>query len=88
VGGWFVAHSPASPPPPLLLDEPFSALDQHLASELSAELTRHVESMPLPVVLVTHDRHLARRLGHTVTLLRAGRVERIGLVRELLAADD
>jgi molybdate transport system ATP-binding protein len=83
-----LARALASEPRALLLDEPFSALDQHLASELSAELTRHVESMPLPVVLVTHDRHLARRLGHTVTLLRAGRVERIGLVRELLAADD
>jgi len=83
-----LARALASEPRALLLDEPFSALDQHLASELSAELTRHVESMPLPVVLVTHDRHLARRLGHTVTLLRAGRVERIGLARELLAADD
>jgi molybdate transport system ATP-binding protein len=83
-----LARALASEPRALLLDEPFSALDQHLASELSAELTCHVESMPLPVVLVTHDRHLARRLGHTVTLLRAGRVERTGLARELLAADD
>jgi molybdate transport system ATP-binding protein len=83
-----LARALASEPQALLLDEPFSALDQHLASELSSELTRHVESMPLPVVLVTHDRHLARRLGQTVTLLRAGRVEQVGLAREVLADRD
>ena len=83
-----LARALASEPRALLLDEPFSALDQHLASELSAELTRHVDSMPLPVVLVTHDRHLARRLGQTVTLLRAGRVEQVGLAREVLADRD
>lgn len=44
--------------------------------------------MPLPVVLVTHDRHLARRLGQTVTLLRAGRVEQVGLAREALVDRD
>jgi molybdate transport system ATP-binding protein len=80
-----LARALASEPHALLLDEPFSALDQHLASELSAELVRHVESMPLPVVLVTHDRHLARRLGQTVTLLREGRVQQVGLAREVLA---
>jgi molybdate transport system ATP-binding protein len=80
-----LARALASEPQALLLDEPFSALDQHLASELSAELTRHVEAMPLPVVLVTHDRHLARRLGQTVTLLRAGHVAQTGLAREVLA---
>ncbi|HWZ88395.1 MAG TPA: ATP-binding cassette domain-containing protein [Polyangiaceae bacterium] len=83
-----LARALASEPQALLLDEPFSALDQHLASELSAELARHVESMPLPVVLVTHDRHLARRLGQTVTLLRSGRVEQVGLAREVLVDRD
>jgi molybdate transport system ATP-binding protein len=83
-----LARALASEPRALLLDEPFSALDQHLASELSADLKRHVESIPVPVVLVTHDRHLARRLGHTVTLLRAGRVAQVGLARDLLAERD
>ncbi len=80
-----LARALASEPRGVALDEPFSALDQHLASELSAELTRHVDSLSLPVVLVTHDRLLARRLGQTVTLLRAGRVEQVGLAREVLS---
>jgi molybdate transport system ATP-binding protein len=83
-----LARALASEPRALLLDEPFSALDHHLASELSAELTQHVASRPIPVVLVTHDRHLARRLGQSVAVLRAGRVEQVGLARKVLAERD
>jgi molybdate transport system ATP-binding protein len=83
-----LARALASEPGALLLDEPFSALDQSLASELALELTEHMAALPLPVVLVTHDRNLARRLGKNVTLLRAGRVEQTGLARELLADRD
>ena len=80
-----LARALASEPCALLLDEPFSALDQRLSNELSDELTRHVEAMPLPVVLVTHDRELARRLGQTVTVLDSGRVAAVGPAREILA---
>ena len=79
-----LARALASEPGALLLDEPFSALDQRLAAELSDELARHVEAMPLPVVLVTHDPALALRLGRTVTLLEAGRIVQVGLAREVL----
>jgi molybdate transport system ATP-binding protein len=83
-----LARALASEPRALLLDEPFSALDQALVSELSAELLDHVNSLSLPVVLVTHDRKLARELGGELTLLRAGRVERVGPAREVLAGDE
>lgn len=79
-----LARALASEPRVLLLDEPFSALDQELAGELSAELAEHVKSLSIPVVLVTHDRDLAREIGGEVTLLRAGRVERVGPARDLL----
>jgi len=80
-----LARALASEPRALLLDEPFSALDQALVSELSAELADHVDSLSLPAVLVTHDRKLARELGREVTLLRAGRVEQVGRANEVLA---
>ncbi|HEY3252995.1 MAG TPA: ATP-binding cassette domain-containing protein [Polyangiaceae bacterium] len=83
-----LARALASEPRALLLDEPFSALDQALVSELGAELVEHVDSLSLPVVLVTHDRKLARDLGREVTLLRAGRVERTGVATEVLAERD
>jgi ABC-type sulfate/molybdate transport systems ATPase subunit len=56
-----------------------------LVSELSAELADHVDALALPVVLVTHDRKLLRELDREVTLLRAGRVERVGPASEVLA---
>jgi len=80
-----LARALASEPRALLLDEPFSALDQALVSELSAELAAHVDSLSLPVVLVTHDRNLARELGREVTLLRAGRVQQVGPAKQVLA---
>jgi len=83
-----LARALASEPRALLLDEPFSALDRALVSELSAELVDHVNSLSLPVVLVTHDRKLARELGGELTLLRAGHVERVGPAREVLAEGD
>jgi molybdate transport system ATP-binding protein len=83
-----LARALASEPSALLLDEPFSALDQSLASELSAELTSYIAAKPMPIVLVTHDRNLAKKLGQNLILLRAGRIERVGLARELLAERD
>jgi molybdate transport system ATP-binding protein len=80
-----LARALASEPRALLLDEPFSSLDQTLASELSAELAEYVSTLLLPVVLVTHDRTVARALGRELTLLRAGRVEKVGPARELLS---
>ncbi len=83
-----LARALASEPRALLLDEPFSALDQRLTRELSAELSEYVSSVSLPVVLVTHDRVLARALGRELILLKDGRVERVGLAREMLAELD
>jgi molybdate transport system ATP-binding protein len=80
-----LARALASEPRALLLDEPFSSLDQALASELSVEIAEYVSTLSLPVVLVTHDRAVARELGCGLILLRAGRVEKVGLARELLS---
>jgi molybdate transport system ATP-binding protein len=80
-----LARALASEPRALLLDEPFSSLDSGLASELGAEIAEYVSTLSLPVVLVTHDRALAGQLAGELTLLRAGRVEKVGLARELLS---
>lgn len=85
-----LARALASEPSALLLDEPFSALDDDLARELGRELANYVRTLDLPVVLVTHDRALARVLGADAraTLLRAGNVEATGPVSELLRERD
>lgn len=69
-----VARALAREPRLLLLDEPFSAVDQMSRQglyELLAELRRDLH---IPIVLVTHDLAEARQLADTVVVMDAGRV--------------
>jgi ABC-type nitrate/sulfonate/bicarbonate transport system ATPase subunit len=54
---------PGSQPALLLLDEPFSALDQPTREILIAELGRILRHDRITTVLVTHDRGEAMALG-------------------------
>jgi molybdate transport system ATP-binding protein len=69
-----VARALAREPRLLLLDEPFSAVDQMSRQglyELLAELRRDLR---IPIVLVTHDLVEARQLADSVVVMDAGRV--------------
>jgi ABC-type Fe3+/spermidine/putrescine transport system ATPase subunit len=50
-------------PKALLLDEPFTALDPALRLELGSILMELHQSLTIPLLLVTHDRTEAERLG-------------------------
>jgi ABC-type sulfate/molybdate transport systems ATPase subunit len=79
-----LARAMAARPRALLLDEPFSSLDDELRAQLSTELREVVAEAKLPTLLVTHDRREARRLAeHVVAISHGGVVSRGGL--ELLA---
>lgn len=56
----------------LLLDEPFSALDDELKMAIIADLKRWLEENEIPVLLVTHDREEARMMGGRMLLMREG----------------
>jgi ABC-type molybdate transport system ATPase subunit len=58
----------------LLLDEPFSALDDALKLEIIGDLKRWLEARGIPVLLVTHDRHEAQTLGGRMLKLEEGKV--------------
>lgn len=58
----------------LLLDEPFSALDDELKLAIIADLRRWLEENQIPVLLVTHDRQEAEMMGDRALLLKEGRV--------------
>jgi ABC-type sulfate/molybdate transport systems ATPase subunit len=69
-----IARALASEPKALLLDEPFSALDDELRQELGTELRSLVEELGLVTLLVTHHREDAQRLGVRRITLREGRL--------------
>ena len=58
----------------LLLDEPFSALDEALRADLRAELLRLRREMRLSIVFVTHDLREAHLLADRIAVLDEGRV--------------
>jgi glycine betaine/proline transport system ATP-binding protein len=68
----------------ILMDEPFSALDPLLRSQLQGELLALQAGLGRTVVFITHDLDEALRIGSRVAVLRDGRVLQVGTPRQLL----
>jgi len=68
-----LARALARSPRVLLLDEPFSAVDQVTRRRLQRELALLREEIRIPIVLVTHDLDEAAALADRLCVLRAGR---------------
>jgi ABC-type sugar transport system ATPase subunit len=64
----------AGRPAVLLLDEPFSSLDEPLRAELRAKLIEVHRRFSATMVHVTHDQQEALALGQRVAVLREGRL--------------
>jgi molybdate transport system ATP-binding protein len=58
----------------LLLDEPFSALDQHCREYLRKDLRKVIEEVQCPVLMVTHNTDDARYLADTVAIQHKGKL--------------
>src|SRR5262249_46402459 len=58
----------------LLLDEPFSALDDALKLEIIADLKQWLSGQSVPALFVTHDRSEAEALGERMLLLNEGKI--------------
>lgn len=82
-----LARALASSPRALLLDEPFSALDEDLRGELRKEVRSLVLELGIPTLFVTHDRTDALAVGDRVVVLREGKVERTGSVEDAFAGE-
>ncbi|MBC7880712.1 MAG: ATP-binding cassette domain-containing protein [Anaerolineae bacterium] len=80
-----LARALAPNPQLLLLDEPFSALDEELRDELRDELKDLHQRLNLPILMVTHSRAEALQLAETVILMKSGSVSAIGLPAEVLS---
>jgi tungstate transport system ATP-binding protein len=73
-------------PEVLLLDEPFSALDQPTREELLDDLSDALRDTGVTTVFVTHDRAEALRLGDRVAVMMGGSIRQVGTAAEVFAA--
>jgi osmoprotectant transport system ATP-binding protein len=80
-----VARALAAGPEVVLLDEPFGALDAITRADLQTVFLAIRRELGLTAVLVTHDLPEAFLLSDRVAVLRAGRLEQVGLPAELRA---
>ena len=78
-----IARALAARPAILLLDEPFSALDQELRSTMHQLLAQLRERLAPTILMVTHDRDEAAAVADHIALLSHGRLlqhDRVDLV--------
>ncbi|MCB1933499.1 ABC transporter ATP-binding protein [Accumulibacter sp.] len=80
-----IARALAREPQLLLLDEPFSAVDQVTRRKLLRQLIALRRSLAIPIVLVTHDLEEAALLADTMTVLHHGHTLQTAAPGELLA---
>jgi len=79
-----VARALARDPAVLLLDEPFSAVDQVTRRKLQQELARLRAHLNIPMLLVTHDLDEARMLADRMVILHRGRTLQAGTPDEVM----
>ena len=73
-----LARALAIEPEALLLDEPLSALDTHLRSQVENQLLETLGAYKGPALVVTHNIEEAYRLGDEMLVLTKGRVAAFG----------
>ena len=73
-----LARALAPRPQVLLLDEPFSALDNHLREEMEQELSSLLSTFPVTAVFVTHKLDEAYRLCPKLLILENGKISANG----------
>lgn len=83
-----VARALARDPAVLLLDEPFSAVDQITRRRLQRELAAMRERLEVPVLLVTHDLEEAAALADRMVILHDGQTLQQGPPEDVMARPD
>ncbi|MDO8863401.1 ABC transporter ATP-binding protein [Haliea sp. E1-2-M8] len=81
-----LARALVGEPSILLLDEPFSAVDQVTRQTLHLELAELKQELGIPVILVTHDLDEALLLADHMTLLARGHTLQSGRPQAVMAA--
>ena len=80
-----VARAVAREPKVLLLDEPFSAVDQVTRRTLYRELAELRQTLSMPIIFVTHDLEEAARFADRLCILHKGVTLQTGTALEVMA---
>lgn len=78
-----LARALAPQPAILLMDEPFSNLDQGLRERVRRETVETLRRIGTTAIIVTHDPQEALAVGDLIVLMRAGRIEQVGTPFEI-----
>ncbi|MDL2226914.1 ABC transporter ATP-binding protein [Deltaproteobacteria bacterium OttesenSCG-928-M10] len=78
-----LARALVNEPDILLLDEPMSALDAHLRTQVQEELRRLQRELKQTFILVTHDQDEAMVVSDRLAVMRDGLVEQVGAPRDV-----
>ncbi len=78
-----LARTIAPRPQVLLMDEPFSGLDQRLRDTVRSETFALLREMRATAILVTHDPEEAMEVSDRILLMRDGRIVQSGTPEEL-----
>jgi len=81
-----LARALVSDPKILLLDEPFSALDENLRQEMRLLLKSIHRKLGITTVFVTHDQNEAASIAHRIVFMQHGRMEQQGPPRDFFTA--
>ncbi|GAC1409554.1 MAG: ABC transporter ATP-binding protein [Gemmatimonadaceae bacterium] len=81
-----LARSIAARPGVILLDEPFGALDAISRAELQESFDNLRHDLTVTTLLVTHDLAEAGRLAEEVVVMRKGKIDQRGSMRDLVHA--
>jgi ABC-type sulfate/molybdate transport systems ATPase subunit len=78
-----LARALATEPEALLLDEPLSALDTHLRSQIERQLIATLAQFRRPALFVTHNMEEAYRIATNLLVLSKGRAVALGPKEEI-----
>ena len=83
-----LARALAREPDVLLLDEPFSAVDQQTRRKLVRELVQLRDRINIPVIHVTHNLNEARRIADRICIISRGKTLQVDTPHNIMTRPD